>query len=158
MLFRSVQLFFPLACAAHFLRREARFDAAICGVWLAESLMYTARYLGDAQAQVLPLVGGHVHDWHWLLSGTDLLPSAGAMGAWVHAIASAMAVTAWLWAAREAWPKPVGWDRAPSHPRGGGNGGGPESSSRPIASRRSRWAASRSGVSRARISSSAERS
>ena len=61
------QLFFPIACGVHFLQRQQRFEGWLMGIWLAESLMYTARYLGDARDQVLPLVGGHVHDWGFLL-------------------------------------------------------------------------------------------
>lgn len=36
---------------------------AMAWVWLGENLLNIARYLGDARAQVLPLVGGGEHDW-----------------------------------------------------------------------------------------------
>jgi hypothetical protein len=42
-------------------------------VWLAENLLNVARYLGDAQVQILPLVGGGMHDWTEILSRWHLL-------------------------------------------------------------------------------------
>ena len=48
------QLFFPAACLFHFLARRQPIEAAICGIWLGESLMYAARYVADARDQVLP--------------------------------------------------------------------------------------------------------
>jgi hypothetical protein len=42
-------------------------------VWLAENLFNVARYLGDAQVQLLPLVGGGMHDWTEILSRWKLL-------------------------------------------------------------------------------------
>ena len=82
------QLFFPVACAASFAQRKQTFEAAVCGVWAAESLMYTAQYLGDARAQLLPLVGGHIHDWNYLLSEAGLLTRSQALGSAVHGVAS----------------------------------------------------------------------
>ena len=64
------QLFFPGACAVHFLRLGQRASALVCGVWLAESLMYVAHYMADAREMNLPLVGGEIHDWNWLLAGS----------------------------------------------------------------------------------------
>ena len=78
------QLFFPVACAASFAQRKQTFEAAVCGVWAAESLVYTAQYLGDARAQLLPLVGGHIHDLELSALGgraTDAEPGAGIGGA-----------------------------------------------------------------------------
>jgi hypothetical protein len=67
------QLFFPLACAAHFLRRESALEASAAVVWLGGNLLNVAVYVADARAQVLPRVGGEIHDWHWLLSRWGLL-------------------------------------------------------------------------------------
>jgi hypothetical protein len=97
------QLFFPAACAVHFLRSERPFEAALMGVWGGESLMNVARYLGDAQAQALPLVGGHIHDWHWLLSRAGLLPWCGTFALLLHVAASVLAVAALGLAARHAF-------------------------------------------------------
>jgi hypothetical protein len=97
------QLFFPAACAVHFWRSERPFEAALMGVWGGESLMNVARYLGDAQAQALPLVGGHIHDWHWLLSRLGLLSWCEVLAAALHVAASALALAALALAARLAF-------------------------------------------------------
>jgi hypothetical protein len=103
------QLFFPAACCGHFLRRGRSVEAALCGIWLAESLMYTARYLADAQAQALPLIGGHIHDWNWLLGRAGLLAHCETIGTGLHAVASVSACASLIWAARLAfWPPAIG--------------------------------------------------
>ena len=87
------QLFFPLACAFHFLQARQFYESWLMGVWFAESLMNTARYLGDAQAQALPLVGGHIHDWNWLLGRWGLLDHCEGIANALHFVASLLAVS-----------------------------------------------------------------
>ena len=94
------QLFFPVACAFHFLQARQLFAAWLMGIWLAESLMNTARYLGDAQAQALPLVGGHIHDWNWLLGRWGLLEYCEGIARGLHWFASVIAIVCWLGAWR----------------------------------------------------------
>ena len=86
------QLFFPVACAVHFLQAGKTFESWIMGVWFAESLINTARYLGDAQAQSLPLVGGHIHDWNWLLSHWGLLQYCESIATTLHVLAVVIAL------------------------------------------------------------------
>lgn len=88
------QLAFPVAFVVYFMRRRQHFEAAVMGVWFAESLMYMARYMGDAQAQVLALVGGHIHDWHWLLSRAGLLGHCELLAGLLHGLASLIAAAA----------------------------------------------------------------
>lgn len=95
------QLAFPVAFVVHFMRRREPFEAAVMAVWVAESLMYLAEYLGDARAQRLPLVGGHVHDWRWMLSRLDLLGQCELIAALVHGGASVLALAAVVFAARQ---------------------------------------------------------
>jgi hypothetical protein len=90
------QLFFPLACGVHFHRAGRRFEALICGIWLAESTMYAAHYLGDAELMLLPLLGGHIHDWNYLLGRVGMLGWCREIAAVLHAGASVAAV-ALLW-------------------------------------------------------------
>jgi len=85
------QLVFPVAFVVHFARRAQWFEAAVMAVWVAESLMYLAEYMGDAQAQLLPLVGGHIHDWHWLLSRAGLLDRGELLASLVHGFACVLA-------------------------------------------------------------------
>jgi len=94
------QLFFPLACCAHFAIQRQTYEVGICLIWFAESLMNTARYLGDAEAQLLPLVGGHIHDWNWLLSKAGLLMHCEGIALSLHILASLVAISALILAAR----------------------------------------------------------
>jgi len=93
------QLVFPIAAGVHFLRSGLRFEAAVCAVWLCESLMYVALYMGDANRLELPLVNDGIHDWRWLLGSWGLLPQAESLAAAVHGLASLGLLAAWGWAA-----------------------------------------------------------
>lgn len=102
------QLFFPVACAVHFHRQGRLFETAICGLWLAESFMYTGVYLGDAAAMALPLVGGgQIHDWNWMLSRVGLIGWCGGIAGLIHFLASLAAIGCWLFAARLAFSEQV---------------------------------------------------
>ena len=96
------QLFFPIACALHFAQTRRFFETALMGIWLAESLMNTARYLGDAQAQALPLVGGHIHDWNWLLQKWGVLAHCETIASGLHLVACILAICCWIAAWRLA--------------------------------------------------------
>jgi hypothetical protein len=92
-----LQLLFPIVFLAYFWRRGQRFEAGVCGVWASESAMYTAEYMADAQLQALPLVGGHIHDWHWLFSRAGILGACEELGLALHILASLAAISAvWL--------------------------------------------------------------
>jgi hypothetical protein len=68
-----MQLLVPLlAWGSAFLRREA-VGAALTAAWLCQSLLNVARYMADARARSLPLVGGGEHDWWNILSRWGLL-------------------------------------------------------------------------------------
>ncbi|HEY9036492.1 MAG TPA: hypothetical protein VIM96_07225 [Pseudomonadales bacterium] len=100
------QLFFPAACAIYFWREDKRFESLVCAFWLGESLMYMAEYMSDAKDRVLPLVGGGIHDWHWLFSEWGVLNACRGIGGFFHLLASVL-VLGCLWLlARQAWSAP----------------------------------------------------
>jgi hypothetical protein len=111
------QLFFPAAAVFHFRRRGDAFASAVCALWLGESLMNVAVYLGDARTQALPLVGGHVHDWGWLLGRAGLLGQCEGLGRLLHVAASGVVLLAWLRIARAAFvPREAAREIAPRLP------------------------------------------
>jgi len=64
------QVAIPIVAAWMFKRQGEWFGIAVAGCWLGSSLVDLARYIGDARAQELPLVGfsdDPMHDWHYLL-------------------------------------------------------------------------------------------
>ncbi len=67
------QLCFPaLGAVSFWLKREAT-SFAIMLIWFFENIWNIARYLADARAQILPLVGGGEHDWTEILTRWGLL-------------------------------------------------------------------------------------
>lgn len=56
------QLALPLLVAASFWRRGDAFATSFALLWLFQNFFNIARYMADARAQMLPLVGGD-HDW-----------------------------------------------------------------------------------------------
>lgn len=87
------QLLWPLVCWAHFRRRGEFFSADVCLWWTGQSLLNISFYAADAVKQELPLVGGGVHDWAYLLAETGLTARTGAVGR-AFALAGLM-VCAW---------------------------------------------------------------
>ena len=61
------QLLVPGLIGIAFWVRRDTYGTAVAGVWGFENLLNIARYVADARAQVLPLVGGGEHDWTTLL-------------------------------------------------------------------------------------------
>jgi hypothetical protein len=104
-----LQVLVPLAFVVYFLVRREAFSASVVTAWLGASLGNVARYIGDARAQDLPLLGGEnvIHDWWYLLTEWDLLTQDLMIARWVRmagAIAFVVAVTG---AVLYAKPAPV---------------------------------------------------
>ena len=84
------QLAFPIAAGIQFMASGRPFDACVCGVWLGENFLNVARYMADAQAMALPLVGGEIHDWNWMLSRIGLLSHCQGLATMTHLLGSAL--------------------------------------------------------------------
>ena len=82
----AFQVIVPLAFVAYFARTRQRYAAAVTTAWVGVNLLNVARYIGDARAQELPLLGGEdsIHDWWYLLINWDLLPQDTVIARWVH--------------------------------------------------------------------------
>lgn len=83
------QLLMPLLAAVAFWKRGETASFALVLVWFFENFVNIARYVADARAQQLPLVGGGQHDWFNLLLHWDLLQHD-------LAIANSLNAVAWL--------------------------------------------------------------
>jgi hypothetical protein len=100
------QLVFPTVTTVIFwVRREAA-SCAVCAIWFFENLFNIARYMADARAHQLPLVGGLnpdlYHDWseifvrwHQLQHDTAIAAFTGFIG-WVGVLGT-MLWLAYLW-------------------------------------------------------------
>ena len=64
----------PLLLAIAFLRQRNQFAAAVCTWWSGQNFVDVARYIADARALQLTLLGGHTgaevegHDWEFILT------------------------------------------------------------------------------------------
>lgn len=70
-----MQILLPAGLAAYFYVNSYRLGHQIMLFWLGQSLLNVSVYAADARAQALPLLGGSrvTHDWHYMLSKTNLL-------------------------------------------------------------------------------------
>jgi hypothetical protein len=84
-----LQCLMPAVFAVSFWRSRQPSGFAFSGLWLGENFLYVARYISDAQAMALPLLGGGDHDWNTLLGGTFLLRYCRLLG-------GALALFGWL--------------------------------------------------------------
>ena len=73
----GMQVLVPIIVIVVFLRQPDYFGVSVGGFWLSFSLFELARYVADARAMDLPLVGfsdDPEHDWHYLLGAVHMLP------------------------------------------------------------------------------------
>lgn len=85
-----LQLVLPAAFVAYFFRTGQPYAGFVTLFWVAQSMHNTAVYIGDARAQMLPLVGGEyvIHDWAYMLSRLRLLTDDRAIADMVRAAAA----------------------------------------------------------------------
>jgi hypothetical protein len=82
------QILVPLVFLGYFWFARQRFAACVVALWTASSLFNLAVYIGDARAMELPLLGGDnsTHDWNWILSEFNALPSDVAIAGVVRGV------------------------------------------------------------------------
>jgi len=94
-----MQLLVPAVFFGYFWRRQDRHAATVMAWWTAQNLWNVARYIADARAQELPLVGGGEHDWAYLLGELGLLRHDVAIAHAVHF----SGVLLFLWSCLAGW-------------------------------------------------------
>jgi hypothetical protein len=97
------QLLFPIAAAATFWRRREALSFALCAVWLFENFWNIARYMADARAQVLPLVGSGEHDWTEIFTRWGVLGRDTGIAGFVTLLGWLGVMIVWGWLARRWW-------------------------------------------------------
>ncbi|HUD46370.1 MAG TPA: hypothetical protein VMR33_06050 [Candidatus Baltobacteraceae bacterium] len=97
------QLTFPVVLAVSFWRKGEAVSVAASVIWFFENWLNIARYMADARAQVLPLVGGGCHDWAEIFGRWRVLSHD-------TQIAAAVRTTGWIgMAAACAWLTRIWW-------------------------------------------------
>jgi len=97
------QLVFPLLTSVAFWRRREPASLAVTLAWLFENFFSIARYMADARAQVLPLVGGGQHDWTAIFGRWGVLASDTDIAAVVRALGWLGLFSSWAWLAWHAY-------------------------------------------------------
>ena len=93
------QFVFPSIVIVGFWRQRATLSLAVGWIWFFENFFNVARYMADARALELPLVGGGDHDWsnifwRWgVLHHDTHIAQAVAISGWIGM------VLVWLWVA-----------------------------------------------------------
>ena len=96
------QLTFPVVLAVSFLRKGETLSFAGSVVWFFENWLNIARYMADARAQELPLVGGGDHDWHTIFGRWGVLAHDTQIAGFVRTVgwlgmAAACGWVVWRW-------------------------------------------------------------
>lgn len=96
------QLTFPVVLAVSFWRRRDAISFAASVIWFFENWLNIARYMADARAQILPLVGGGCHDWATIFGRWNVLRHDTEIAAVVRTVgwigmAVPCAWVIWLW-------------------------------------------------------------
>jgi hypothetical protein len=97
------QLAFPLAASIAFWRRREPVSLALTLAWLFENFFSIARYMADARVQLLPLVGGGIHDWHAIFARWGVLRWDTEIAGVVRALGWLGLLCTWGWIAWRAW-------------------------------------------------------
>ena len=91
------QVLLPAVFVGYFLKEQDAFGAAVALWWVGLNFWDVAPYIADAQAQMLPLVGGGEHDWAYLLGEWGLLRKDAAIARGVHFVGTAVIVgSVWM--------------------------------------------------------------
>jgi hypothetical protein len=96
------QLTFPVVLAISFWRKGEPISFAASVIWFFENWLNIARYMADARAQELPLVGGGDHDWARIFGRWHVLNHDTQIAAFVRTVGwlgmtAACAWVVWLW-------------------------------------------------------------
>ena len=102
------QLVFPCTAAVAFWRQREPVGYAVALVWLFENFLNMARYMADAQAQVLPLVGGGEHDWTNIFSRWGVLAADASIARAVNRMGWSGMIAAWTWLGWRWWAERSG--------------------------------------------------
>lgn len=91
------QLVFPLAVVWHFYRQDHPVGVAAGMIWLGENCFNIARYMADARAQNLPLVGSGDHDWTEIFARWNVLHLDGRIAGMTRIVGFVLMVSAIIW-------------------------------------------------------------
>ncbi|GHD56002.1 hypothetical protein [Jeongeupia chitinilytica] len=98
------QLVFPLAALYQFRRQRDAVGSTVAVIWLGENGLNIGRYMADARAQLLLLVGNgdRLHDWTDILSRWGLLRFDTMLGSLLRLLGVLLILAALVWLFQQA--------------------------------------------------------
>ena len=100
------QLMVPFIVGVSFWTKRNSLGVSVAGVWFFQNFLNIARYMADARAQLLPLVGGSEHDWMELFVKWSCLSQDTAIAAKVRLLGWIGMTAAWAWLGWRWWRGP----------------------------------------------------
>ncbi len=97
------QLTFPVAFAVLFWRKGQALSFAAMVLWFFQNFLNISRYMADARALELPLVGGGDHDWNTIFTRWDVLQYDLDIARWVNGLGWAGMAAAVFWVGWRWW-------------------------------------------------------
>ncbi len=91
------QLLFPAAAMFEFRRQRTAAGFAMALAWLGENLLNIGRYMADARAQELPLVGNGEHDWTEIFMRWGVLAGDVRIGGFTRFLGYVLIIGAAVW-------------------------------------------------------------
>ena len=84
-----MQVILPSLIAWYFIRNNYKTGVQVSFLWLGQNLINVSVYAADAQARMLPLLGGNrvYHDWHYILGELGILQYDAEVGYFIFALA-----------------------------------------------------------------------
>jgi hypothetical protein len=79
-----VQIFIPILFLSYFAFQRQLFAAGFTAFWLGNNLINVSVYIKDARVMLLPIIGGGIHDWNYLLGKVGWLTQDKLIGEGVH--------------------------------------------------------------------------
>jgi hypothetical protein len=97
------QLVFPIVLAVSSWRKGQTLSLAAASIWFFENWLNIGRYMADARAMELPLVGGGDHDWNTIFARWGILQHDAQIASAVKALGWIGMAAACAWVLWRAW-------------------------------------------------------
>ena len=75
-----LQLLMPTLFVGYFFLQREFYSASLVLFWLGQNFINVSVYAGDAELMALPLIGGEIHDWNYLLTHFEVLGHTALVG------------------------------------------------------------------------------
>ena len=97
-----LQLLIPCGITIAFFCQGQPYSGSVMLMWCGQNFFGISVYIRDARAKALPLVGGEIHDWGYMLGKTGLLEYDQIIGRFVWSLGLISVIAAFFLSVRFA--------------------------------------------------------